>query len=178
MQRLQLAREKYFADNVVFQEGTAHDIPVSKRFNVVFSNSVLHWCEDKNKVFKQVAKCLDQGGKFGYVTPNNFSVEKQFCTPSDMLSSECRQHMIKRSQIPNSDYLQNLASNNGFVTIYSKEHVREWKFENVYKLIEFHVTHVHEFSFEHYNVEAMKRHYGEGEIVFKMSYTTAVLINS
>ena len=174
VQRLQLAREKYSVHNVVFQEGVAEHIPGSN-FDVVFSNAVLHWCEDKDRVFKEVAKSLKKGGKFGYVTPTNFSVEREFCTPADMFSAECREYMIEIIHVPTSDELHSLASDNGFVTLYSKETIREYRFNNVYKLIEFYMTHMHKYSDEHYITEAMKRHYGEEEIVFMMPCTTAVL---
>ena len=175
MQRLQLAREKYSVHNVVFQEGAADHIP-GGNFDVVFSNCVLHWCEDKDEVFKEVAKSLKKGGKFGYVIVNNFSVEKEFCPSSDMFSAECQEDLTKGWFPPTLDELHGLASDNGFETLYSKENIiREWRFENVYRLIEFYRTHWNKCGVEHYNVEAMKRHYGEEEIVIKMPYTTVLL---
>ena len=64
--RLQLAKEKYSAPNLTYQEGKAEDIS-GGNYDVVFSNFVLHWCEDKDIVFKQVMRSLKEGGKFGFV---------------------------------------------------------------------------------------------------------------
>ena len=93
-------------------------------------------------MFKEVAKSLKKRGKFGYVIVTNFSVEKEFCTPADMLSAECREYMMKSMLPPTKDELHGLSSDNGFVTLYSKEHIREWRFENVRKLIDSHQTHM------------------------------------
>ncbi len=116
-----MAKEKYSVPNVVYQEGRAEEIPESD-YDAVFSNSVLHWCEDKEKVFKQVFNSLKKGGKFGFVTPSDFDIAKEFCTPEDMATPECRQHMIRSSQVPSSDDLHNLALKSGFKTIHSKQH--------------------------------------------------------
>jgi ubiquinone/menaquinone biosynthesis C-methylase UbiE len=83
---LKIAKEKYSANNIEFLEGAAEEPPL-QNFDVVFSNSVLHWCEDKDKVFKQVAKRLQDGGKFGFVIPVDFDATEQFFTPANMLTA-------------------------------------------------------------------------------------------
>lgn len=166
---------KYSAHNVVYQLGKAENIP-GKNYDAVFSNSVLHWCEDKDKVFKQVARSLKEGGKFGFVTPADFSIAENFCTPVDMLTPECRQNMINRARVPTSDQLLQLASDNGFASLIVTEHVRDWIFDGASKLIEFFMTHFHEVNGRHFNIDKMKQHFGDGEIVFKMSYVTTVLL--
>ena len=49
-ERLQLAKEKYSASNIEYLEGSAENIPGGD-YGLVFSNHVLHWCNDKNLVF-------------------------------------------------------------------------------------------------------------------------------
>lgn len=173
--RLQLARKKYPGPNLTYQDGTEVDIPGGD-YDIVFSNSVLHWCENKERVFKQIKKSLKKGGKFGFVTPTNFSPAKQFCTPADMVSAECRQGLINTTYIPSTEELQNIIGVTGFQITYMHEHIREWKFEGVSKLIEFLMTHYNEYGRQHYNAEAMKRRYGDGEIVINIPYTTATLV--
>lgn len=159
----------------MYQEGRAEDITGSG-YDVVFSNSVLHWCEDKDAVFKQVARSLKEGGKFGIVTPNDFNIADNFCTPVDLFSLKCRQLIMKKTHVPSSSELHHIISKNGFLKTYNQEHIREWKFEDVSKLIKFYMTHFNEINRDHYNIEAMKRHYGEREIVFRMPYTTIILV--
>jgi SAM-dependent methyltransferase len=160
----------------VYQAGQGEDISGTSCYDTIFSNSVLHWCKDKTAVFRQVAISLKKGGKFGFVIPNNFNIEEQFCTPSHMLSEECRQLIMNKTHVPNIDEIRNIISNTGFTTTYFQEHIREWKFEDVSKLVEFYMTHFNELGREHYNIEAMKTHYGEGEIIFRMPYTTVILV--
>ena len=173
--RLQLAKGKYSAPNLTYQEGKAEDIS-GGNYDVVFSNFVLHWCEDKDIVFKQVMRSLKEGGKFGFVC-SNFNVAEQFCTPG-MLSVESREHIINATHIPSTEDIHKLIEANGFQVAYLHEHICEWKFDSVSKLIEFFMTHYSEYGRHHYNADAMKKQYGDGEIVFKMPCTTAILVKA
>ena len=169
-----MAREKYSVPNVVFQEGRAEDIPGGD-YDVVFSNSVLHWCKDKDTLFEEVAKSLKKGGMFGFVTPADFDAEEQFYTPANMVSRECRKVMVNDVHIVSSEKIRQLCSTNNFTVTYFHKHLREWVFKDVYKLIEFHMTHYKgQFDISHFNVEAMKKHYGEGEIIITIPYITVV----
>ena len=143
----------------------------------MFSNSVLHWCKDKDAIFKKVMDSLKKGGKFGFVTPNNFDIVEQFCSPADMFSKkEYRQYFINLHHIPSREDLRDIISENRFQITHMSESIREWRFEDVNKLVEFFRVAFSELDGRHYNVEAMKRHYGDGEIIFKMPYITAVVV--
>ena len=175
-ERLQVASEKYSADNVCYFEGSGENSNVfGGDYDIVFCNSVLHWCKDKNLVFKNVAKSLKPGGTFGFVTPADFNVEKHFFTPAKMFSHECHKALLNHVHHASSEtFLSIAAANNLKVTHFSK-HLREWKFENVSKLIEFHMTHYKgQLGPEHFNVEAMENHYGNGSISFTIPYITVV----
>ena len=142
----------------------------------MFSNSVLHWCEDKDTVFKKVLKSLKEGGKFGFVIPNNFDIVEQFCTPANMFSEEYREYFIRQYHIPSTEDLHDIISENGFQITHMHEMIRKWSFEGVNKLVEFFWTTFSKFDRHHYNIEAMKQHYGDGKIVFEVPYTTVVLV--
>ena len=174
VQRLQVAREKYSAGNIIFKEGRAEDFHGSD-FDVVFFNYVFHWCKEKDKVFEQVATSLKNGGKFGFVTPSNFIFLNLFCPVPEMISPECQQFIAEVMHIPTSEELHQLASSNGFVTSFTKERIQIWKFESVSKFVtEFLMIHFHKYGIEHYNVKLMKEYYGE-EVVLKQPYTTDIL---
>ena len=73
-------------------------------------------------------------------------------------------------------YLSIAAANSFKVTHFSK-HLREWKFEDVSKLVEFYMTHYKlkgQFGPEHFNVEAMEDHYGRDYVGFTIPYITVV----
>ena len=65
--RLNIAREKYKAqNNLVFVNGSSEDIP-SGPYDVIFSNLVMHWIEDKESTFRNVCDNLRVGGKFAFL---------------------------------------------------------------------------------------------------------------
>ena len=173
-ERLQVACKKYSADNVCYFEGSGENI-FGGDYDIVFSNSVLHWCKDKNLVFKNVAKSLKPGGTFGFVTPADFDFEKHLFTPAKMFSQECHRALVNNIFHATSEtYLSVAAANSLKVTHFSK-HLREWKFEDVSELVEFYMTHYKgQFGPEHFNVEAMEDHYGRDYVGFTIPYITVV----
>ena len=155
----------------------AEELPL-QHFDAVFSNSVLHWCKNKDVVFKEVSKRLQEGGKFGFVTPADFDTTEQFFTPSNMFSQENWEAMKNSVNIVPSKLIRELLLKNRFTVEFYDTHLREWAFEDIYKLIEFHMTHHNkgQFGLEHFNVDVMKQHYGDGRIVFTMPYVTAIAV--
>jgi ubiquinone/menaquinone biosynthesis C-methylase UbiE len=177
LDRLKIAREKYSLNNIEYLEGKAEELPL-QHFDIVFSNSVLHWCKNKEKIFKQVAERLQDGGKFGFVTVADFDNTEQFFTPANMYSPECLEAMKKGVHVWPSEQLKELLLQNKFTIVAYRTQVREWIFKDVYELIEFHMTHYNglQFGREHFNGDVMKSHYGDGEIVITMPYVTVVAI--
>jgi trans-aconitate methyltransferase len=45
-------------------ESSAYDMTFSREFDAVFSNAVLHWIKDADRVVRNVAAALRQGGRF------------------------------------------------------------------------------------------------------------------
>ena len=156
--------------------GKAEDIP-GNGYDIIFSNSVLHWCEDKNLVFQQVEKSLKSGGTFGFVTPADFDFEEQFLSPMSIASPECRKAMASGIHIvPENELLRKISNIPTFSLVYFKKHYRRWRFQNVHELIEAHLTHFKgQFDSSHFNIEVMQERYGEGTFEVVMPYITAVL---
>lgn len=79
-ERIRLAREEYgIISNLEFLEGNDKEFPDGP-YDVVFSNQVMHWIEDKVSVFQKVFQNLTLGGKFafrcgGSIGPIAFQVE-------------------------------------------------------------------------------------------------------
>ena len=173
-ERLQVAKEKYPASNLEYMVGSGEDISGTD-YDIVFSNSVLHWCIDKDRVFKQVAKSLKSGGRFGFVVTADFNITTTMYSPKDLFSPECRQYLINQVHLPSINELLHLLINNNFNLKFFNEHLREWRFTDVNKLIEFHMTHLKGvFDETHFNTEAFMKFYGEGDIVVKMPYITVI----
>ncbi len=173
-ERLLVAKNKYSLSNITYIERGGENIP-EHDYDIVFSNSVLHWCADRDLVFEQVARSLKSGGKFGFVVPANIDVVAAMFTPAHLFSPECRQYLINHTHIPTTNELLNLIINNRFDLKLFKEHLREWRFADVHKYVEFHMTHLRGvFDKSNFNIEAMRQHYGKGEIVVKMPYITII----
>lgn len=66
-ERLHYAKRKY-ADktNLTFVEGNSEDFPPGP-YDVIFSNHVLHWIEDKESTFRNVYENLKVGGRFAFL---------------------------------------------------------------------------------------------------------------
>ncbi len=70
-ERLKIAREKYSASNIQYIHADDRTFP-SERYNLVFSNAVIHWISDKEGLHGHVYNNLCVGGRFAFTTPNGF----------------------------------------------------------------------------------------------------------
>ena len=173
-QRLQLAKEKYSASNLEYIEGSGDDIP-GTGYDIIFANGVLHWCPDKDHVFKQVAQSLKGGGKFGFVIVTaDFDTVNTMYLPKELFSPECRQHLLDLVHLLPTNELLTLLIANNFKLKFFKEHLREWRFSNAHELIKFHMLNLKGFDKTHINIEAFNKCYGEGDIVIQIPCITIV----
>ena len=63
---IQLATDRHPVDlysNLSFQEMDAKNLDFNDRFDLIFSNAVLHWVSDQKTVVKGMYKSLKQGGR-------------------------------------------------------------------------------------------------------------------
>ena len=64
--RLDMARESHRkVKNLTFEEGSSANFPGmgSETYDVIFSNYVLHWIQNKEKAFSNMCRSLKPGGK-------------------------------------------------------------------------------------------------------------------
>ena len=172
MERLQIAREKFTADNIEYLEGSGENIPGSD-YDFVFSNYVLNWIHKKEEVFSQVLKCLKPGGKFGFVATTH-SVANKICT-AGMVSAEF-EAALRKMLVPVSlsEYKQ-MAYQVGFDIVYERDDRRVWESENIPKYIEFLRLHTHgKFDESHFHVDAMEKHFSDKPISISAPYCTVV----
>ena len=64
-ERIKVAREKNAKRNITFQKADGETFP-EDQYDLVFSNYVIHWIENKEPVFQRVHKTLRPGGKFAF----------------------------------------------------------------------------------------------------------------
>ena len=143
-------------------------------YDYAFSNFVLHWCKNKDKVFKEVNGILKKGGKFGFVA-GTYIDPAEVMGPG-MVSSEFLAALDERFfQVTMEEYIQH-ATNNGFEVLHSEESKHEWKFADVHKYIDTLRMHMHgDFDMSHFDVDAGKKFFGEGEITIPAPFGIAIL---
>ncbi len=55
VERLKIARDKYPASNLEYLDGTTENIPGrNSTYDIIFSNYVLQFCEDKKVMLKEI----------------------------------------------------------------------------------------------------------------------------
>ena len=69
-ERIKIAQQKYqgdhFGNRLQFLEGSSENFPEGN-YDIIFSNHVVHWIEDKGALFKKVCENLSPGGRFAFV---------------------------------------------------------------------------------------------------------------
>ena len=65
-EKINIAQRKYTANGALFLHGSSENFP-SGPYDVIFSNYVLQWIEDKETTFEKVYSNLKVGGEFAFV---------------------------------------------------------------------------------------------------------------
>ena len=133
-ERLRLAKVKCSASHIEYLERSAEDIP-GGGYDLVFSNHVLHWCNDIDLVFRQVASKLKTGGIFAFMC-----VTQQSAPPE--MFSDALKRALTFSTI-NKEVVKNLASSYSFTQFFFNVHECIHVFESVLEMVRFFMVHTH-----------------------------------
>ena len=171
-ERLQLAREKYSADNLEYIEGSAESIP-EEDYDIIFSNHALHYCLDKDAVFKQFSVKLKKGGKLGFIASIEDEV-KLFGLPEIYGQKFLKAHANFYHYTSFNEY-KCIAAANNFKVKHSEVFEVKFDFNGVTDLVDFHKSHTRgEFDDSEFNIKEMKSHYGEGAFHFVYDYILVI----
>lgn len=69
-ERLAIARTKYHSGNIEYLQADDKTFPLGE-YDIVFSNIVIHWIDDKEALFNRVYANLRPGGCFVFSAPND-----------------------------------------------------------------------------------------------------------
>ena len=129
--RLDLAERQYSRPNLVFLEANDVTFP-EDQYDVVFSNYVLHWIENKFALLKKVYQNLKPGGRFAFVVSDQQpTLVEQI---DDLMGPEMKQCFHWMSATEYGD----LAITVGFEVTYSVVQNKPVHFENFASLMQFY----------------------------------------
>lgn len=158
-ERINFAKEKNTAKNLCYLEVSAENIP-GANYDMVYSNSVLHWVKDKDSLFQEVGKCLKSGGTFGFLCSTS---SEMMDTVNEETHSEDFVRVSKElMHYSTAIELKKLAIRNGFTVIEWDENNTELRVDTD-TLINNYMTHFPQFDRSHFKSGAMRRKFGCGE---------------
>ena len=160
--RLELAKKQYSKPNLVFLEANDATFP-EDQYDLVFSNCVLHWIENKNAVLKRVYQNLKPGGQFAFcLLAHPPKIIEQM---NDMMGPEMKQCFHWMSA---PEYNQ-LATTAGFKVTYSDVQKKPAHFENIEHLFQVYYSSTEgQFNpekIEPAKLEAFKKLFGDRPVV-------------
>lgn len=172
-ERLNLARKNHCVENVEYIEGSAEDIP-GNDYDLIFSNYMLHWCKDKEKVFEQAYKSLKPGGTFAFVCVTT-DMNIHF-TPKEMFSPEFSDDFLSKMVTPSFNACRAYATAHKFRILFEMERSRDRVHQDVQDLIKFYMLHSHgRYDETHFNSEVMEQHYGSSNIRLNDTFAYFIL---
>ena len=90
-----------------------------------------------------------------------------------MFLAEFNEHVHNNLYVTSLPVYEKAASAHGFEIVHLEKQDCEFNFSNLHGLIEFHMTH-NKCGKEHFDVEAMKKVYGEGEITLHIPLISVI----
>ena len=138
--RVEVARESHReVKNLAFQEGSSASFPGmgSETYDIVFSNFVLHWIQDKEEAFKNMFRSLKPAGKIVLTYGDRLhSIEHKIY--GELQNSESMERMRSKRWYERRANMEEMCSAAGFEIIKSVDvKMDDFEFENVESLCSF-----------------------------------------
>lgn len=133
-ERIMLAKEKHGnADNVTFvcSPFEIYQADHIKRFDVIFSNQVLHWIIDKNSMLKKVAELLVPDGRFVFQC---ITKQSELILDIAAFSSALQKGVIEKYNFTSRDGWMRLLEKNDF-SIVKQERMDDYHFESLHDFL-------------------------------------------
>ena len=128
-ERLKFAKEQYSASNIEYVQADDKTFP-SGQYDIIFSNLVIHWIQDKKNFLKRVYLNLRPGGHFAFTTYDGIPAYPPIATTLfNLMDSNFFTKIFheKLVYLPANDY-QGLATNVWTqISVDTESMVTEWK---------------------------------------------------
>lgn len=173
-ERITLAKEKYSADNLEYVQGDEALIPGSN-YDIIFSNHALHWCPDKDAVFKQFAAKLKKGGKCVYIACVEDEANSFIHSLPEFYGQKFRDSFESAYHYTSREEFKSITAANKFDILHTEIIVVKFPFAKVEDYVEFQKTHIRgDYNDSDFNVGAMRRHFGDGPFHIDSDYLLVV----
>ena len=154
-ERIQVVAQKNYSavKNLEFVEGTGDSFPAGP-YDIVFSNYVFHWIEDKESVFQKVYQSMTAGGQFGLGCLGK--ITSKTILPEKIFFSE-------------SEGYENIAKKCGFTVAFKSVEPHTYTFPSVDSYLDWYAAscNIDLDSIDPASIKAFKEEVGNGQYEFK-----------
>ena len=169
--RLELAQKQYSRPNLLFVEANDVSLP-EDQYDLVFSNYVLHWIENKAAVLKKVHQNLKPGGQFAFTVPEHQP------TIIEKMDRMVGPKMMQGFHWMSAPEYNHLATTIGFKVTSSETEVKPLKFATVEGLLKwYHATTEGRFNPDKLDptvLKVFKQSFGDGPIDIDLHRVTII----
>ena len=161
--RLALAKKQYSKPNLVFIEADDSTFPEGQ-YDLVFTNFVLHWVDNKTALLNKVYQNLKPGGRFASIVP--VQQPAVFDHMIDLMGQEMAKEMNKNFHWMLASEYNHLATAVGFNVTFTEAQTELLHFTNVDSLLKWYCASTGGWfdpgKVDPATLEEFKRPYGDG----------------
>ena len=118
---------------------------------------------------------MKKGGKFGFAASTYIDLSKVAFTP-EIVSPEYMATSKERTvSLTMDEYICHATANN-FEVLFAKERSHRWKYADAYKYIDaLRMRMDGDFDMSHFDIDAVRHHFGDDEVSFSLPFGIALL---
>ena len=169
--RIEIANKDQVADNIKYLIGGSDNMP-GEKYDIIYSNYVLHWIPSNKDIFGPIARLLKKGGRFAFCTMDVIS--KEICDRyygwSDKNWSSLNNIM---SGLTEND-VKTLAEENYLEAKFPKSGSIKMEYENIEDYIQGHLVHGKSTRDMH-DEKKLSDFFGDGKITLLLPRVSAIL---
>ena len=176
-ERINFATKNDTSANASFIQADGETFPEDK-YDLVFSNYVLHWIEDKEAVFKRVHANLRPGGQFTYTLCQ--ALPPLCAELLKTMKSNIERAIVQMHYFTTVSELQELATTTGYTVAYQEMGVSRLPFLDYDSALDFLYAstngQINPATADKTGLEQLKQKYTNKSVEFAEEYATFILV--
>lgn len=169
---IDIAKEKYHTSNVKYQVAGSDDMP-GNEYDLIYSNYVLHWIENKVAFYDSAQKKLNKGGRLAFVSFSTITkdmVDKAL----GWADENFKQDWLSCLNGVNEEDVKEIALTYNFTIESVEKGTYYLKFKNAEDYIQSYLVYSG-LDRSMFDEHAIKKYYGGREVVVDIPTTVAIL---